>query len=254
MKPQNKQKGKEKRKKIVMAHYTTALQKKSQTKLSETGGAIAGADKGVAIDSAMEMVEENAAFDMKMSRPFDSDTLNTEIVKYVPSTNGWETNNEIEIKIPATDYQWLKLSSIRLYITFKIHKRDDSDFSTEIKNQKTLITANFVPMLFKKVDVVIGNSTTLLNHADYGLTVAMLRLLNNTTYDSETLKLNEYYESFSAGPNMDFITVDNDDITNAVKEKSGWRWELLDNQEHVVETDIFHYFLQQKKCYRHQFV
>ena len=178
-----------------------------------------GANKGVAIDGAMEMVEENAAFDMKMSRPFDSDTLNTEIVKYVPSTNGWETNNEIEIKIPATDYQWLKLSSIRLYITFKIHKRDDTDFSPEIKNQKTLITANFVPMLFKKVDVVIGNSTTLLNHADYGLTVAMLRLLNNTTYDSETLKLNEYYESFSANPNMNFITVDNHAITNAVKEK-----------------------------------
>ena len=202
------------------------------------------------IDGSEQIADDRAAYDMQAQKPFEADTLNTEIMTYRPSTANWEESNEIQVRIGCTDEHWLDLQSLRLHLDFVIKKKDGQDYTAVVKDQKTYITSNLIPMLFSKIDVELDHTKMMINNCNYGLASAMLRILNNSSKEADFLKTSEYYQSHLANPNTEtYTTADtNDDIPEETEENYSWRWELIDVGLKVsVEMEIFHYFLQQPK-------
>ena len=198
------------------------------------------------MDGAEQIAEDKSTFDLQAQRPFEADTLNTEVVTYRPFTTGWENSNEIQVRVGCTDYHWLDLKSMKLFLKFKIKKRNDDEFTTDVKGFNSLMTSNFANMLFRKVNIEIDNTKELINNCDIGTATAMLRILNNSTKDTEFLENSEYYHPHDVNPNEEAPT-DADAVAAAGKELS-WRWELIkESLEISIEMDIFHYFTQQAK-------
>ena len=47
------------------------------------------------MNGAEQIAKDKSTFDLQAQRPFEADTLNTEIVAYRPFSTGLETSNEI---------------------------------------------------------------------------------------------------------------------------------------------------------------
>ena len=200
------------------------------------------------MDGSEQIAEDKALFDLQAQRPFEADTLNTEIVQYKPYTTDWETGNEIQVRVPCTDYHWIDLKSMKLFLKFRILKLNNAQFTGDVHAFKSIMTSNFIGMMFKNINIDIDNSKRLINNCDVGLATAMLRILNNTKKDTETLKDSEYYHPHTAPPN-DPMPDDANGINDA-PEGVKWKWEIINESLQIeVETDIFHYFTQQKKCF-----
>ena len=197
------------------------------------------------MDGSEQIAEDKSSFDLQAQRPFEADTLNTEIVQYKPYTTDWETGNEIQVRIPCTDYHWIDLKSMKLFLRFRITKLNSDAFAGDAHAIKSTMTSNFIGMFFKNINIDIDNSKRLINNCDVGLATAMLRILNNKKKDTETLQQSEYYQPHRSGPNIPMPVADEiGDAPETVK----WRWEIINGSPHIeIETDIFHYFTQQKK-------
>ena len=200
------------------------------------------------MDGEEQIEDDKEAYNLKSEKPFDADTLNTEIMTYRPYTSGWESSNEIVVQVGCTNDHWLDLETMTLHAEFQITRENGTPFTLAVKDQKAFTTSNFVNMIFSRIDFKIDHQKPLLNNMNYGLATSMLRILNLSKKEAEKYNFDEFYSTHIGNPNANYPTQNNDALPDRFKEEFTWRHELIDGSVRANATsNIFHYMTTQGK-------
>ena len=88
------------------------------------------------VNGSERIADDRAAYDMQAQKPFEADTLNTEIMTNRPFTSNWQDSNEIQVRIGCTDEHWLDLQSLRLHVDFIEYSSDEEVVKKPVRKRK----------------------------------------------------------------------------------------------------------------------